>query len=89
MILLLTSLGTSSISALFSFGIIISVIPALNAASDFSFKPPIGRTQPLSVISPVIAISFLTGFFVSADTTAVAIVIPADGPSFGTAPSGT
>ena len=40
------------------------------------------------VTSPVIAISFLTGFPVRADTIAVVMVIPAEGPSLGTAPSG-
>ena len=63
--------------------------PYLSAAKSFSFRPPIGRTFPRRVISPVIATSFLTGLFVRADKTDVAIVIPADGPSFGTAPSGT
>ena len=76
-------------SRLFPFGIIIVLIPALYAASDFSFSPPIGKTFPLKVISPVIATSHFTGVFVSADATAVAMVIPADGPSFGTAHSGT
>src|SRR5579884_3053073 len=42
-----------------------------------------------SVISPVIATSFRTGRPVSAEASAVAIVMPADGPSFGTAPAGT
>ena len=58
------------------------------AASSFSFSPPIGSTLPRSVISPVIARSARTGLFVIAESMAVAIVIPADGPSFGTAPSG-
>jgi hypothetical protein len=31
----------------------------------------------------------LTGILVNADTIAVAIAKPAEGPSFGTAPSGT
>ena len=50
----------------------------------FFFKPPIGNTRPRSVISPVIPTSLLTGIPVSAEISAVAIVIPADGPSFGT-----
>ena len=79
----------SSMSFLFSFERIISVIPARLAANIFSLIPPTGRTFPLQVISPVIAIPFFTLRFVSADTSAVAIVIPADGPSFGIAPSGT
>ena len=55
---------------------------------EFSFRPPIGSTLPRSVISPVIATSARTGLSVIADSIAVAIVIPAEGPSFGTAPSG-
>lgn len=62
--------------------------PASCAASTFSFIPPTGSTLPVSVISPVIAMSFLTFLFVSSDTSAVVIVIPADGPSFGIAPAG-
>ena len=64
-------------------------MPARCAASTFSFTPPIGSTLPRSVISPVIATSFRTGTRVSAETSAVASVMPADGPSFGMAPSGT
>ena len=45
--------------------------------------PPTGSTLPLSVISPVIAVSGCTGVSVSSETSAVAIVTPADGPSFG------
>ena len=47
-----------------------------------------GNTLPRSVISPVIATSALTFFSVIADISAVVIVTPALGPSFGTAPSG-
>src|SRR5208283_3230447 len=61
----------------------------LLAASVFSLSPPMGRTLPLNVTSPFMAISFLTALPVSADAMAVAIVIPADGPSFGIAPAGT
>ena len=39
-------------------------------------------------ISPVIATSRFTGIPDNADIIAVAIVIPADGPSLGVAPSG-
>ena len=39
---------------MFSFGIKTFLIPALWAANSFSLSPPIGRTNPLSVISPVI-----------------------------------
>ena len=58
------------------------------AAIVFSLSPPMGRTLPLKVISPVIATFPFTFFFESSLIRAVAIPIPADGPSFGTAPSG-
>ena len=51
--------------------------------------PPTGSTRPDSVISPVIATSPRTGRPESADASAVTIVTPADGPSFGIAPDGT
>jgi len=41
------------------------------------------------VISPVIPTSSATGSPRSSDAIAVAIVTPAEGPSFGTAPAGT
>ena len=63
--------------------------PLLTAAIDFSLKPPIGSTAPLNVISPVIPKWQSTGRFDNALTNAVVSVTPADGPSFGTAPSGT
>ena len=45
--------------------------------------------MPRRVISPVMAMSPRTGLPVAADIKAMVIVIPADGPSFGIAPSGT
>ena len=80
---------SSAKSFLLSLGTITVRIPARWAAITFSFRPPISRTLPRSVISPVMDTSFRTGIFVKAETNAVAIVIPADGPSLGTAPSGT
>src|SRR5437773_2601204 len=65
------------------------LMPARTAPSTFSFTPPIGRTRPRRVISPVMARSWRTERRDSADTSAVAIVTPADGPSFGMAPAGT
>ena len=65
------------------------MIPARWAPSTFSFTPPIGSTRPRRVISPVIATSLRTGRPDIAETSAVAIVTPADGPSFGIAPAGT
>jgi len=59
------------------------------AARILLFSPPIGRTRPRSVISPVIARSWRAGRPVSALTRAVDIVTPAEGPSLGTAPAGT
>ena len=56
---------------------------------SFSFNPPIGKTIPLNVISPVIATFLFTGISVIAETIDVTIAIPADGPSLGVAPSGT
>ena len=58
------------------------------AASSFSFRPPIGSTLPRSVISPVMATSPRTGILVSALQMVVAMVMPAEGPSLGMAPSG-
>src|SRR5580700_6295407 len=81
--------GTSARSFSLSWGRITSKSPARCAASSFSFNPPMGSTLPRSVISPVIARSRRTGILLSALAIAVAIVIPADGPSFGIAPSGT
>ncbi len=64
-------------------------MPARFAPSTFSFTPPMGRTTPESVISPVIARRSFTGRPLSRLTSAVTIAAPADGPSFGTAPEGT
>ena len=64
-------------------------IPALCAAKSFSLSPPIGNTWPLKVTSPVIAIFLFTGMPVIDETIEVTIPIPAEGPSFGVAPSGT
>ena len=65
------------------------MIPARTAPSTFSLTPPIGSTRPESVISPVIARSRRTGRPDSAETMAVAIATPAEGPSLGMAPAGT
>ena len=59
------------------------------AARIFSFRPPIGSTRPRRVISPVIATSRRTGMFERLEARAVAIVMPAEGPSLGIAPAGT
>jgi len=49
------------------------LMPDRRAASDFSRMPPTGSTKPLNVISPVMAISRLTGTFRTADRIAVAV----------------
>ncbi|EAP91103.1 membrane-associated protein [Oceanicaulis sp. HTCC2633] len=85
----LTLSGISARSFSLSFGIRTVFTPPRRAASSFSFRPPIGRTRPRRVISPVIATSLRTGTPVSVETIAVIIAPPADGPSFGVAPSGT
>lgn len=63
-------------------------MPLSYAPNNFSLIPPTGNTLPVKVISPVIAISFLTFYPVNKDAIAVVIAIPADGPSFGVAPAG-
>src|SRR5262249_9060670 len=50
--------GISSRSRLFVSGNSTVLIPARWAAITLSFKPPMARTWPVSVISPVIATSF-------------------------------
>ncbi len=73
----------------FNFGRMTVVNFAWRAARTFSFTPPMGRTSPRSVISPVIATSRFTLRCVNAEIMAAAMVIPAEGPSFGIEPSGT
>ena len=79
----------SSMSGSLSCGAMMWRIPSRCAASAFSFSPPIGRTWPVRVISPVIAVSGRTRRPVAREASAVAIVMPALGPSFGIAPAGT
>ena len=64
-------------------------MPARRAASTFSLTPPIGSTSPVSVISPVMAVSLRAGCLVYIEASAVAIATPAEGPSLGMAPAGT
>ena len=79
----------SSTSFLLSAHNITSFTSALTAARSFSLIPPTGKTFPRSVISPVIAMCGLTFLLVKLETIDVNIAIPALGPSFGVAPSGT
>ena len=53
-------LGMSSMSWRLSLGAITLSMPAAWAARAFSFRPPIGSTCPVSVSSPVIAVSSRT-----------------------------
>ena len=62
--------------------------PAAFPPSIFDSKPPIGITLPHKLISPVKAIVFNTGILHNKDTIATVIAVPAEGPSFGVAPSG-
>lgn len=81
--------GNSSQSDILSCGNTIILQPARLAATVFSLNPPILNTLPVSVSSPVIATVGSTGVSSASESNDVAIVIPADGPSFCTAPSGT
>ena len=64
-------------------------MPARCAAMVFSLTPPMGSTRPVSESSPVIAKSARGDLACASESMAVTIVIPADGPSLGVAPSGT
>ena len=68
---------------------ITSLSPAACAASTFCLTPPIGRTRPWRVTSPVMPTLCFTARPERSDASAVAIVMPALGPSFGMAPAGT
>ena len=65
------------------------MILARRAAITFSRIPPTGSTCPVSVNSPVMARGRRMRSRRASDTSAVAMVIPALGPSLGVAPSGT
>src|SRR6266702_8169872 len=84
-----TSSGTSIRSFWLRAGTSTVFMPARAAAVSFSLSPPMGSTRPRSVSSPVIATSWRDRRWHRSDASAVAIVMPADGPSFGTAPAGT
>ena len=63
--------------------------PERAAAKTFDLIPPTGRIFPRNVISPVIASDGFNGLCINNDASAIAMVRPADGPSFGIAPAGT
>src|ERR1035437_5609658 len=73
----------------FSKGMMTSRTPLRLAASTFSLIPPMGSTCPVRVISPVMARLVGTLRSVSMESSAVAMVMPALGPSLGMAPAGT
>src|SRR5438552_13373048 len=83
-----TSSGTSTMSLWLRAGTSTFFTPARAAAVSFSLSPPMGSTRPRSVSSPVIATSWRAGRRHNSDASAVAMAIPADGPSLGTAPAG-
>jgi len=72
-----------------STGKITFFIPSLYAAIIFSFNPPIFITFPFNEISPVIATCSDIFLFNAREINPLVIAIPAEGPSFGVAPSGT
>eukprot|EP00965_Chrysotila_dentata_P176737 5837095-Pleurochrysis_carterae.AAC.1 len=51
------------------------------SALAFSLTPPTGRTEPLSVSSPLIAVSARASLPVKSDASATSTDRPADGPS--------
>ncbi len=72
--------GNSNQSDILSAGKMIVFAPALRAATVFSRNPPMRRTLPVTVNSPVMAIVGSKGLSKASDNRALAIVIPADGP---------
>ena len=74
--------GSSIQSDILSAGKMIVLAPALRAATVFSRSPPILKTLPVTVNSPVIAIVGSSGLSSAKDNNEVAIVMPADGPNF-------
>ena len=66
----------------------ISLIDYYFAANIFSLIPPIYKTFPFNVISPVIAMFLLIVMSHARLSKEVVIAHPADGPSFLLAPSG-
>ena len=80
--------GRSVQSFLFPIGRMTRVTPARFEAMHFSRTPPMGNTLPVRVISPVIARLLSTGLLSAREMRDVTIVMPAEGPSFGVAPSG-
>src|SRR5213076_56492 len=78
-----SSSASSSTSSMVSTGLMSSSCFTSSGTSTTSL-----RLRPRRVSSPVIATSWRAGRRHNSDASAVAIAIPADGPSFGTAPAG-
>lgn len=72
--------GSSNQSDMLSAGKMMVFAPTRFAATVFSRKPPIRRTLPVTVSSPVIARAGLRGLSMARDSRDVAIVMPAEGP---------
>ena len=60
---------------------LVEVLPVLLRCQDAGDAPAMGSTRPRRLISPVMAVSARTGMPVRADTRAVAMAMPALGPS--------
>ena len=88
-ITLRTSSGTSSRSRAIALGQDDVGEPGRVRGQDLLLEAADRKHASLSVTSPVMPTVDLTGRPVSSDASAVVIVMPALGPSFGTAPAGT
>ena len=64
-----------------SAGKMMDLAPARRAATVFSRRPPMRSTLPVSVNSPVIAMVGSSGVSKARDSSEVAMVIPAEGPT--------
>ena len=73
--------GNSSQSDMLSAGKMMVLAPARRAATVFSRRPPIRRTLPVTVSSPVMAIVGSSGLSSARDRSEVAMVMPAEGPA--------
>ena len=83
-----TSTGRSLTSFLFCCGRMTFLTPAVSAPINFCLMPPTGMTLPRSENSPVMAMVGGTVLPLNRLIKATVWAIPADGPSFGTAPDG-
>lgn len=63
-----------------SAGKMIFLAPARRAATVFSRRPPMRRTLPVTVSSPVMEMVGSKGWLRARERREVAIVMPADGP---------